>query len=275
MHHPACWVSHDGCATETEHKRAPIAQAYTTVRPAKGDARQYPLGLEPRPAEPKEPLPFEPRPRPLSPDEPAGAAIGTVDGIPTIGLARPEAPPPAATAPASRPTPPRRYPATGDRTGASKPMPSIYGRHRILGYWYLPAAGLLAVVVAFVIVGVADHFTSDSPAPSVTVGTPIPSGDREASPAAGAQTPQAGATVAGSPGAARLKVGDTAVVTGTDDCLNVRTAAGRSNDAIACVSDGVEVTVIGGPETNGDLTWWKIRTKQGEGWAAEDYLVKK
>ena len=75
-------------------------------------------------------------------------------------------------------------------------------------------------------------------------------------------------------GAGKFRSGDTLVVTNTGDCLNVRVAAGRSNDAIVCVKDGTELTVTGGPESAEELTWWKVRTTLGEGWAAEDYLVK-
>jgi len=41
------------------------------------------------------------------------------------------------------------------------------------------------------------------------------------------------------------------------------------------VKDGVELRITGGPETAGGLTWWKVQTDLGEGWAAEDYLIRK
>ncbi|MBK7726350.1 MAG: hypothetical protein IPI33_14310 [Dehalococcoidia bacterium] len=50
---------------------------------------------------------------------------------------------------------------------------------------------------------------------------------------------------------------------------------GRENDAIVCVKDGTDLRVVGGPESAGELIWWKVQTELGEGWAAEDYLVKK
>ena len=66
------------------------------------------------------------------------------------------------------------------------------------------------------------------------------------------------------------------MVTGAaPDCLNVRVAAGTGNDAIVCVQDGTELRITGGPTTASELTWWKVETELGEGWAAEDYLSRK
>jgi uncharacterized protein YraI len=47
------------------------------------------------------------------------------------------------------------------------------------------------------------------------------------------------------------------------------------NYAIICLADGEQVTITGGPEATDSLQWWKVKTKSGEGWAAEDYLAKK
>jgi hypothetical protein len=104
---------------------------------------------------------------------------------------------------------------------------------------------------------VAGGQPTQSPATSVAAATGSPSG----SPTVG--------------GPAKFRAGDVAVVTGTGDCLNVRVAPGTTNDAIICLKDGSEVTVIRGPELNGNLRWWNVKTASGEGWAAEDYLVKK
>ncbi|MGI8925336.1 MAG: SH3 domain-containing protein, partial [Tepidiformaceae bacterium] len=59
------------------------------------------------------------------------------------------------------------------------------------------------------------------------------------------------------------------------DCLNVRVAAGRTNDAIVCLNDGEVVTVSGGPVAADGFNWWQVKTALGEGWAAEEYLSKR
>ena len=33
LHHPACWIRNDGCATSAEHNRSPAPQAYGLVPP--------------------------------------------------------------------------------------------------------------------------------------------------------------------------------------------------------------------------------------------------
>jgi hypothetical protein len=159
-------------------------------------------------------------------------------------------------------------------------MPQIYDRPRILAYWYVPVAVLIAIVVAVGVIWTVGKLTGgDSKA--TTEPTPvatIPAGGggiNTVQPTAAVTTPGPTASVAPSTGAGKFKGGDTVVVTGTGDCLNVRVKAGRENDAIVCVKDGTELLVTGGPESASDLTWWKVKTELGEGWAAEDYLVKK
>ena len=94
---------------------------------------------------------------------------------------------------------------------------------------------------------------------------------RDAAPSAAASVSPAAST-----GPGKFKAGDAVNVTGAaPECLNVRVKAGTGNDAIVCVQDGTELKVTGGPETASELTWWKVQTELGEGWAAEDYLTKK
>ena len=287
MHHPGCWVRNSGCATASPHRSVPAAQAFSGGAPP-GDPAPHPgegtrvasqaqpeIGRQPPAAEPEPPLP-----------SPATRAL-TGDGWPVIGgtpvpaeLRR--APDPGPIRP---PTPPRRYvPPEGEH--GPKPMPKVYGRSPLLAYWYVPAAVVLAIVVAFGVIWAADQLfgSSDSAqAPAPAAASPQVSPAATASPAttspAGAQATATGAAsptpTRGSGTSTKFQFGDVAVVTGAGDCLNVRTAPGRANDAIVCLNDGEEVTVTGGPESANDLQWWKVRTKLGEGWAAEDYLVKK
>jgi len=178
-------------------------------------------------------------------------------------------------------TAPRRYtPPPGEHMPHRK-MPEIYDRHRIFAYWYIPVAILLAVVVALGVIWTASQLFggNDTPAaPTTPVATQAPGGNTTPPPQTQAPgSPTAGPTPSpsASTGPGTFSAGQTLVVTGTGDCLNVRTDPGRENDAIVCLNDGAEVTVTGGPTEAGDLIWWKVRTELGEGWAAEDYLIRK
>jgi hypothetical protein len=278
LHHPGCWVTNGGCATETEHRVAPAAMAYSSSDRSIGVPNGSPgegTRLTPPPTEvaAPEPIPFRAAARPLE------AAVP--DDGPVIGAPPTAAPvihrtlPSTVGIPAS---PPRRYQPPPGEHMPRKTMPQIYDRHRIFGYWYVPAAILLAIFVAFSVIWIAGKLTggdsdnADDSSPTAGAGgalTPVPGSPTSSASPAGSQSP------APSTGAGKFKGGDTVVVTGTGDCLNVRVKAGRENDAIVCVKDGTELAVTGGPESASDLTWWKVRTELGEGWAAEDYLAKK
>lgn len=291
MHHPGCWVTANGCATQTEHRVAPIAQAYSTGRPIGGQAPHPGEGTRtvatpPAPVEAShEPVPFQPRPHHPDPRE----EWPVIGGQPVPARVQRQregdgfAPPVA----------PRRYvPPQGEQHPARKPLPKIYNRHRIIEYWYIPAAAAVAILVAVGVIWAAEKlFGGDGdnggqvPAAGITPGPTTQSGAGGETPAA-SPTPRASASaVAGTPttatGPGKFKAGDTVVVTGAGDCLNVRTAPGRTNaqgevnPAIVFLNDGIEVKVVAGPERAGDLTWWKVSTALGEGWAAEDYLVRK
>ena len=206
-----------------------------------------------------------------------------IGGNPVPAQARREREP----APVRPPTPPRRYvPPEGEH--GPKPMPKVYGRSPLLAYWYVPAAVALAVVVALGVIwaseqlfGGSDSAPTATLAPASTAAQPTPAATTPTAtttPAASRATATSAVSATptrGSGTSTKFQFGNVAVVTGAGDCLNVRTAPGRTNDAIVCLNDGEEVTVTGGPEAANDLQWWKVRTKLGEGWAAEDYLVKK
>lgn len=177
--------------------------------------------------------------------------------------------------------PQRRYRPPADEPANRRKLPEIYDGHGILSYWYVPAAILVAIAVAFGVIWMASALFGDdddpnpaanaTPAPTSASGTGV-------TPAPAASVPAGAPNPTSSAGSetGQFKTGDTLVVTNTgDDCLNVRVSAGRANDAIICVKDGTEVKVTGGPQTADALTWWKVETVLGEGWAAEEYLVKK
>ena len=159
-----------------------------------------------------------------------------------------------------------------------KPMPKVYGRHRILDYWYIPVAILIAVVVAGgVIFGAEQLMGGDDDdggvagtdnTPTSTITTTV------------AESPSPGttgttiATTSVTPGATdgAFAAGDAVVVNSPEECLNFRPAPGTGNEPIGCLEHGSAATVIGGPQTANDFVWWNVSTAQGDGWVAEDYL---
>jgi hypothetical protein len=283
MHHPGCWVTNSGCGTRTEHKTTPIAQAYTAARPAGAEAPHPGEGVRVSTLRPREDAGPPPGPAQEKGEQARGAEPWPVIG----GNPQPQfvhrSRPIETTGP---PHPPRRYvPPTGETSGSTKPLPKIYGGHSVLRYWYVPAAAGLALLVAFGVIWAADQLGggSDQAASTPPVSTSAAGGQVDSTPAPSPAS-AASASASAAPGSGtskKLKAGDIAVVTGAGDCLNVRTAPGRTNlegtvnPAIICLKDGEEVTVTSGPEAAGDLQWWKVKTRLGEGWAAEDYLSKK
>ena len=174
---------------------------------------------------------------------------------------------------------PRRYQPPRDEPLPRKPLPRIYERHRWLAYWYIPLAVLLAAGVAFGIIWAAGRLTGSEPAspgPSPTAApaaSPTPTAPAFSTPAPTGSPALPTPPTTASVGPGRFTAGQRLVVTGTGDCLNVRTNPGTENDAIVCLQDGAEVRVTGGPQQAGNFTWWKVQTTLGEGWAVENYLT--
>jgi len=75
--------------------------------------------------------------------------------------------------------------------------------------------------------------------------------------------------------AARFSPGDSAVVAGTDSCLNIRAEADIEAQILDCLADGTNVTVLEGPVEQGNLSWWLIAAPEVNGWAAEIYLAQR
>jgi hypothetical protein len=67
-----------------------------------------------------------------------------------------------------------------------------------------------------------------------------------------------------------LSVGDTAVVTGTGNCLNVREGPGLDAPTIDCLADGTEIVVAQGPLAADGFLWWRLDGRAG--WVASDWL---
>lgn len=253
-----------------------------------------------RAGEANDPIAFSPRPRPAQPPgtrqpppfEPLPTEADDSDVIGADDIPPADSPPPPPILGAGPPvtrrlgkTPQRIQYATeggrrpGKNTGAE--MPSIYRRPRILQYWYVPVAAILAIGVAWGVVLAGDRLfgDDDNEAAAGTTQTSTPTATPTTSGAgAPATSATAGATgTAGSPtpsGAAPSGV--KAVVAGTGgDCLNIRTGPGTSNPAPDCLDEGAVVTIVGEPEEANGLTWVHVISEAGhDGWVAEQYLER-
>lgn len=271
LHHPACWVKNGGCATKTEHQSVPTALAYAAERSTGEPARHPGEGTRVAPQRAAAGVTAGRPPERGAPPPPA-------DEGPIIG-ADTEAETPGET-PARKlrkpPVAPKRYVAG---PGGHKTMPSLYGRHRILGLWYIPAALLVAVGVAIGVIWLVGQFTDDGDKPSgATNGSPTSAVGSGATATAAAATLTPAATQPSTGG--KFQVNDAVVITGAgagsggeSGCLNVRTAPGTDAAIIDCLPDGTQLTILGGPQEAGGLTWWNVKLQSGNGWAAEQYLA--
>jgi hypothetical protein len=272
MHHPACWVKNGGCATNTTHQSVPIALGYPAERPAGGQAPHPGEGtrvmVDEGTGEQEE---YEVEPVTVGSRTQDRQENDSVIGAP---------PPRMRVVPGPGAGPPPRKPPVASRAyavdRAGKPMPKVYGRNRLLRYWYVPVAALVAVGVALGVIWVAGLFDDDD-------GDAASGGDPTSVPtAAASETPSsetASPTTASTGG--KFEINDVVVITGVGTggageapCLNIRTEPGTDQDIIDCLREGTQLTVLGGPQEAGDLTWWQVRSTSGDGWAAEDYLTE-
>ena len=207
----------------------------------------------------------------IIPPDPASARLPVESASPTVPAAS------AADRPRHRPPYPTGYSPDSGVSSSGIPrrqpdhLPKVYrGPGRWLRYWYIPAAALLAAGIAFGIVTVVDLVVAEpdsevSPAASTTVfsETPMP-------------TPQVTATSEGTPseGAAEgFRPGQSAVVAGTGDCLNVRSEPSINGAIVTCFPDGTALSIVEGPSAEGDRTWWRVEALGTSGWVAEEYMA--
>ncbi len=110
-----------------------------------------------------------------------------------------------------------------------------------------------------------------SPPPTATVGGAAPAETAQPADPGGQPIVTDEPTVA-PPGA--LAIGVTVVVVDTGVGLNLRAEPIVAPDNIsALVPDGTALEVIGGPEEDGDFTWWQLRMTDGtEGWGVDLFL---
>lgn len=71
-----------------------------------------------------------------------------------------------------------------------------------------------------------------------------------------------------------IAVGETVEAYGTGSCLNIRSSASTGGSVLACVPDGTQMTVVGGPASANGYTWWNVRVISSgvTGWAVQNYL---
>lgn len=277
FHHPACWVTNGGCSTPGPHHSAPVAQAYgrdpgtPTSSGAGTPQRERPSFAQARPQREAAVRAHDPDDVD-GPEEPAEGVIGADRAREPLQRARREpAPPPSMTPPRA----PRRYDDSG-RNGGPRTLPKVYGRRRVIDFWYIPAAIIVAGIIAIGVILGVEKLTGGSgnnkagTAPSSTTTATVTANASATSSVAASATTPAGAV--GTPGGT-FTVGQKLTVTGTGQCLNIRPGPSTSGDAIACVPDGTAVTVTGGPQDAEGYTWWKVQTDEGTGWAAGNYLA--
>ncbi len=154
----------------------------------------------------------------------------------------------------------------------------------ILRFWYVPLGFLVAAAIAYGIVWAIDYVRDDGggagqpAAPAATAvptaaATPLPTATPTPPPPTSPPTPAPTPTAAQP--AARFSPGESVVVAGTDSCLNVRAEADIEGQILDCLADGTIVTVLEGPQAQGNLNWWLIAAPEVNGWAAELYLAKR
>jgi uncharacterized protein YgiM (DUF1202 family) len=128
---------------------------------------------------------------------------------------------------------------------------------------------------------VAIVITPENPTATVTSETNLPvqtteagagSGDQATgaatNPASDATNPPATDATTGNP---KFAMDD--IVT-TNDSVNMRSDPTTTGDLIITLDVGVELTIIGGPETADNYTWWQVQDQStgDEGWVVEDAL---
>jgi uncharacterized protein YraI len=114
-------------------------------------------------------------------------------------------------------------------------------------------------------------FVSSNGAGGAVIPVPaVPVAPNPLTPAPAGGTPALLSAASASQSTVALKVGVIAAVAGAGDCMNVREGPGMSAKILTCLTDGMSVTIAGGPVTADGHTWWKL---DGLGWAVGDYLV--
>jgi uncharacterized protein YgiM (DUF1202 family) len=63
-----------------------------------------------------------------------------------------------------------------------------------------------------------------------------------------------------------------AVVVTNTGSVNARTEPTTGSDVVEQLDEGVELTVIGGPEEADDFTWWQVDVNGAEAWVAADFI---
>lgn len=111
---------------------------------------------------------------------------------------------------------------------------------------------------------------TDAPASSAAPAASAPPSPAPVSSPAPPAPASASASIAPElPNGVNFVVGAKVVVTGTGDCLNVHDQPSTSGNVVDCVPDGTPGTIMDGPVSANDHTWWSIDTR---GWVVADYL---
>jgi murein DD-endopeptidase MepM/ murein hydrolase activator NlpD len=77
--------------------------------------------------------------------------------------------------------------------------------------------------------------------------------------------------LAGGKGEQRFQVGDAFRVT---EELNLRAGAGTDHDVVTMLPAGTTGTIEAGPTAATGYTWWQVSTSSGNGWVAQNWIVR-
>lgn len=105
--------------------------------------------------------------------------------------------------------------------------------------------------------------------PPASSPTPTPQPAAPAQPSTPPPTPPAASATPALPTGFSFAQGDTVVVAGTGDCLNVRSDPGLSSQVLTCIPDGTQGTISDGPVQQDGLTWYRLLNL---GWVDAEYL---
>jgi hypothetical protein len=120
-----------------------------------------------------------------------------------------------------------------------------------------------------------DDSSGATAAPTVQVSTPEPADTGVPATSPAGRGTAALASPTGTRVAGKFRPGETLVVSGTGDCLNVRATPGRAGAVVECLADGSELTAVDGPQSADGISWWRVKGATAEGWAAEEFLNRR
>lgn len=148
---------------------------------------------------------------------------------------------------------------------------------------FIGAVVILCVGIALVVRAIRGGGDIETPTPmagaqvpaTATVALPVPSEASGVEPTATADLQAIEGTEAIP--LTEIQPGAVVIVDGTKGAgLNIRAQPNTGARLVANVKDGIELTVLEGPQESGGYQWWRVETQAGKkGWGAGEWLVLK